>query len=189
MAGSGKSEVSTTGAVVGVLGALMRDKEIGPRIVPILCDEGRTFGMESFFKPFGIYSSLGQLYTPVDADFLLVAEMEGQPVGFSLTVPDFNQATQAMKGKMLPFGWLKFLLGKRKIDYARTILMGVLPEYRKLGIDVAMVYRTMQAGFAKGITRGECSWILADNVPMNRILEGYGADMYKTYRIYEKQVG
>ena len=70
-AGSGTSEVSTTGALVGVLGALLRDKEFGPSIVPILCDEGRTFGMESFFKPFGIYSQSGQLYTPVDAEFLL----------------------------------------------------------------------------------------------------------------------
>lgn len=124
----------------------------------------------------------------VDADFLLVAEMEGKPVGFSLTIPDFNQATQALRGKLLPFGWLKFLLAKRKITAARTILMGVLPEYRKLGIDVGMVYRTMQAGFAKGITSGECSWILADNRPMNRILEGYGAQRYKTYRVYEKKL-
>jgi len=124
----------------------------------------------------------------VDADFLLIAEYEGQPVGFSLTVPDFNQATQSLGGKLLPFGWLKFLLAKRKINYARTILMGVLPEHRTLGIDMAMVYRTMQAAFAKGVTAGECSWILADNVPMNRILEGYGADKYKTYRVYEKAV-
>jgi len=71
LAGSGKSEVSTTGAFVSVLGQLMRDKGLGKHIVPILCDEGRTFGMESFFKPFGIYSSLGQLYTPVDAEFML----------------------------------------------------------------------------------------------------------------------
>lgn len=126
--------------------------------------------------------------TLVDADFLLVAEMNGKPVGFSLTIPDFNQATQPLRGHLLPFGWLKFLLGKRKIDSARTILMGVLPEYRKMGIDMAMVYRTMQAAFAKGITRGECSWILAENRAMNRILEGYGADCYKTYRVYEKKL-
>ena len=124
----------------------------------------------------------------VDADFLLVAEMEGKPIGFSLTIPDFNQATQSLKGKLLPFGWLKFLLAKRKINYARTILMGVLPEYRKLGIDMVMVFKTMQAAFDKGITAGECSWILADNRSMNKILEGYGADKYKTYRVYEKPV-
>ncbi len=124
----------------------------------------------------------------VDADFLLIAELDGKPIGFSLTIPDFNQATHSLKGKLFPFGWLKFLLAKRKINYARTILMGVLPKYRKLGIDVAMVYKTMQSAFGKGITKGECSWILADNVPMNRILEGYKADCYKTYRVYEKLV-
>lgn len=124
----------------------------------------------------------------VDADFMLVAEMNGKPIGFSLTIPDFNQATQPLKGKLFPIGWLKFLLAKRKINYARTPMMGVLPEYRRLGVDMAMVYKTMQSGFAKGITAGECSWILADNAPMNRILEGYGADRYKTYRIYEKSV-
>jgi len=125
----------------------------------------------------------------VDGDFLLIAEMEGQPIGFSLTIPDFNQATQSLRGKLFPFGWLKFLLAKRKVNYARIILMGVLPEYRKLGIDMGMVYKTMQAAFRKGVTRGEASWILADNRPMNRILEGYGAKMYKTYRVYEKTVG
>lgn len=125
----------------------------------------------------------------VDPAYLLVAEMDDKPIGFSLTIPDFNQATQGMKGRMLPFGWLKFLLAKGRINYARTILMGVLPEYRKLGVDMAMVYRTMQAAFANGITSGECSWILEDNIPMNRILEGYGADMYKSYRIYEMPVG
>ncbi|PID78590.1 N-acetyltransferase [bacterium DOLJORAL78_65_58] len=124
----------------------------------------------------------------VDPAYLLVAEMEGRPIGFSLTIPDFNQATQGMKGKMLPFGWLKFLLAKGRIDYARTVLMGVLPQYRKLGVDMAMVYRTMQASFANGITRGECSWILEDNTSMNRILQGYGARKYKTYRIYEMPV-
>ncbi len=124
----------------------------------------------------------------VSADFLLVAEMEGKPVGFSLTIPDFNQAMQPLRGKLLPFGWLQFLLNKRKVRSARTILMGVLPDYRKLGIDVGMVYQTMRAAFAKGITHGECSWILADNRAMNRILEGYGADCYKTYRVYEKKL-
>jgi GNAT superfamily N-acetyltransferase len=124
----------------------------------------------------------------VDPEFLLVAEMDGEPIGFALTIPDFNQALQPIEGKLMPFGWLKFLLAKRKIDFARTILMGVLPAYRKLGVDIALVHRTMVTGFSSGITTGECSWILADNAPMNRILEGYGADRYKTYRIYEKPV-
>jgi hypothetical protein len=124
----------------------------------------------------------------VNPDYLLIAEMEGEPIGFALTVPDFNMALQPLKGKLWPFGWLRFLLGKRKIDQARTLLMGVLPQYRTLGVDMALVYKTMTASFKDGIAKGECSWVLADNEPMNRIMQGYGADMYKTYRIYERQV-
>ncbi len=59
-------EVSTTQAFVRVLNQLLRDKELGPRIVPILVDESRTFGMEGLFRQIGIYSPQGQLYTPVD---------------------------------------------------------------------------------------------------------------------------
>ena len=69
--GSGTAEVSTTVASVAVLQNLMRDPQLGKRIVPIVCDEARTFGMEAMFKPFGIYSSVGQLYTPVDAEYLM----------------------------------------------------------------------------------------------------------------------
>jgi pyruvate dehydrogenase E1 component len=69
--GSGSAEVSTTMAFVAILQAMLREPELGKRIVPIIVDEGRTFGMESLFKPFGIYSSVGQLYTPVDADYLM----------------------------------------------------------------------------------------------------------------------
>jgi pyruvate dehydrogenase E1 component len=68
--GSGDREFSTTMAFVRILSALLRDKNIGPRIVPIVPDEARTFGMEGMFRQVGIYSSVGQLYTPQDADQL-----------------------------------------------------------------------------------------------------------------------
>ena len=71
-AGTGSSrDVSTTIAFVRLLRMLLRDKEIGRRVVPIIPDEARTFGMDSMFREFGIYSSLGQLYEPVDAGMLL----------------------------------------------------------------------------------------------------------------------
>jgi pyruvate dehydrogenase E1 component len=68
--GSGDREVSTTMVFVRILSALVKDKEIGQRIVPIVPDEARTFGMEGMFRQVGIYSSVGQLYTPQDADQL-----------------------------------------------------------------------------------------------------------------------
>jgi len=69
--GSGEREISTTMAFVRCLSLLLRDKQLKERIVPIVCDEARTFGMEGMFRQLGIYSSLGQLYDPVDSDQLM----------------------------------------------------------------------------------------------------------------------
>ena len=68
---SGDREISTTMALVRLLTILVKDKQIGPHVVPIVPDEARTFGMEGMFRQIGIYSSMGQLYTPQDADQLL----------------------------------------------------------------------------------------------------------------------
>lgn len=76
--GTGEREISTTMAFVRVLTALTRDKTIGPRVVPIVPDEARTFGMEGMFRQLGIYSSVGQLYEPVDHDeFMYYREDKG----------------------------------------------------------------------------------------------------------------
>ncbi|MGH8462146.1 MAG: pyruvate dehydrogenase (acetyl-transferring), homodimeric type [Stenotrophobium sp.] len=70
LAGTGEREISTTMAYVQTLQLMLRDKKIGPRIVPIIPDEGRTFGMEAMFRSLGIYSVVGQKYQPEDADQL-----------------------------------------------------------------------------------------------------------------------
>jgi pyruvate dehydrogenase E1 component len=67
----GGKEMSTTVALVRMFGALLRDKTLGPRIVPIVADEARTFGMDNFFRQIGIYSPHGQLYAPQDANSML----------------------------------------------------------------------------------------------------------------------
>jgi pyruvate dehydrogenase E1 component len=69
--GTGERSISTTMAFVRVLAAILRDKQIGPRIVPIVPDESRTFGMEGMFRQLGIYSPVGQLYQPQDAEQLM----------------------------------------------------------------------------------------------------------------------
>ena len=65
------------------------------------------------------------------------------------------------------------------------LLLGVLPEYRRKGVDVMMILRTYKAALKGGISGGECSWILEDNGTMNHILDNLGAKVYKTYRIYD----
>ncbi len=69
--GTDEREISTTMAFVRVLAALLRDKQLGPHIVPIVPDESRTFGMEGLFRQVGIYSSVGQLYKPQDSEQLM----------------------------------------------------------------------------------------------------------------------
>jgi pyruvate dehydrogenase E1 component len=69
--GTGDREISTTMAFVRLFTALVKDKEIGPKVVPIVADESRTFGMEGLFRQLGIYSSVGQLYRPQDAEQLM----------------------------------------------------------------------------------------------------------------------
>ena len=69
--GTEEREISTTMAFVRILGMLVRDKNIGKQVVPIVPDESRTFGMEGMFRQLGIYSQVGQLYKPEDADQLM----------------------------------------------------------------------------------------------------------------------
>ena len=122
----------------------------------------------------------------VDPGFLLIAEREGEPIGFAMTTQDFNEALHGLNGSLLPFGWLKFLLAKRHIRGCRTLLLGVKPEHRQRGIDALLIYETVKYGTAHGYNDSECSWILEDNVGMNGALEKFGATLENRYRVYEK---
>lgn len=122
----------------------------------------------------------------VDPDLIFVAEVGGKPVGVSITLPDMNQPLLHMNGRLFPFGWLKFLWYRRKIHICRVFAMGVLEEYRGLGIDAVFYYLTAKAAIPKGYTMAEMSWILETNTMMNRAIRFLGGKVYKTYRIYEK---
>jgi pyruvate dehydrogenase E1 component len=89
LAGTGDREISTTMAFVRILNTLLRDKQIGKRVVPIVPDESRTFGMEGMFRQFGIWSQLGQLYQPEDANQLMFykEDQSGQLLQEGITEP------------------------------------------------------------------------------------------------------
>jgi pyruvate dehydrogenase E1 component len=89
LAGTGEREISTTMAFVRILNTLLRDKQIGKRVVPIVPDESRTFGMEGMFRQFGIWSQLGQLYRPEDANQLMFykEDQSGQLLQEGITEP------------------------------------------------------------------------------------------------------
>ena len=119
-------------------------------------------------------------------DLTLIAEVDGKIAGVSLALPDINQALIRIKnGRLLPFGIFKLLWYKRKIDMIRLTIMGVLKEYRHMGIDTCFVHETYKKALARGIWRCEMSQILESNVEMNNVLVKLGARIYKTYRIYD----
>lgn len=124
----------------------------------------------------------------VDPDLVMFAEVAGDPAGFTLSLPDFNQVLKKVNGRLLPFGFLKILTGKKKIDFLRVIIMGVKPEYQKKAIDSVFYLETIKAGNRNGYTGAEISWVLEDNMPMRMTAEKLGARIYKTYRIYRKSL-
>jgi hypothetical protein len=125
----------------------------------------------------------------IDEDWAYMAEKDGEVVGAALTLPDINQVMAKLNGRLLPFGWLKFLLGKRKIDQLRVFALGVKHEYRHSGVAAGLYLKHLETAARPGtIEGGEMGWILETNGPMNRAMEGMGGKVVKKYRVYEKSL-
>jgi len=123
-----------------------------------------------------------------EPELVLFAEVNGLPVGVSITVPDFNLVLKKLGGKLGPVGLLKFFYYKRKITGLRSIVFGLKKEYRRTGINTVLYYETEKAGARLGYTWCEMSWNLEDNDLINRFDEAVGGKLYKKYRIYEKSI-
>ena len=126
--------------------------------------------------------------TIAEEDLILLAEVDGEPAGFSLSMPDVNQALKHINGRLLPFGLFKLLWHSRKINRLRTAIMGVSKKYRGMGIEAVFCYETYVRALKHGFTDGEISWVLEDNLPMRNIVERWGSVLYKTYRLYDKRL-
>jgi GNAT superfamily N-acetyltransferase len=127
-----------------------------------------------------------QLKPVVNPDVCAIAEVEGEAVGFVLSLPDYNIALRHVSGRLFPFGILKLLWYRRRINALRTLTLGVTPGYRGRGLNALLITHINLAAAKSNLGRGECSWILEDNWEMRRILEKSGAIADKTYRVYEK---
>ncbi len=121
-------------------------------------------------------------------DWAMIAERDGEILGAALTLPDINQVLKKLNGRLLPFGWLKFLLGRRKIDQVRVFALGVKPEYQHLGIAAAFYIRHLETAKSTGVGGGDQGWILETNKPMNKAMEGMGGSVVKRYRLFEKDL-
>jgi hypothetical protein len=129
-----------------------------------------------------------------DEELIKIAEVDGNPVAFIVVLPNLNEAIRDLNGRLLPFGWLK-LLWRLKVTYpksARIPLMGVRCRFHDSIMGAALAFSVISSVQKHGINRGikelELSWILEDNRGMRAIIESIGGLVYKTYRIYSKQL-
>lgn len=135
-------------------------------------------------------ADLKQIYDP---SLVLFAEVDGETVGFALSLPDVNQAfhngIKIPRGIMnLPVGIWNLLTKKKAIDTVRIIVLGVRKEYRNRGVDALLYTATMNAAKKKGYQYGEASWVQDSNIPMNRAAQMMNGDRYKAYRVYKKNL-
>lgn len=134
-----------------------------------------------------------KLKSIVFEDLIRIAEYDGEPVAFMITLPDFNEKLAELDGSLLPFGWIKLLWWMRKprVRTMRVPLMGVVKRLQgsRLASQLAfmLIGQTNEAAVAHyGATRGEIGWILEDNQGMNAIAETLECTVNKVYDIYEK---
>jgi len=126
-------------------------------------------------------------------DLIRIAEVDGKPVAFMITLPDLNEAIAPLNGSLLPFGWAKLLLWLRKpqVRTMRVPLMGVVKELQasRMASQLAfmMIEYIRRASVARyGASRGEIGWILEDNQGMRSIATTLDARINKIYNVYEK---
>ncbi len=121
----------------------------------------------------------------VDPRIVLFAEKNAEPIGFALSVPDINQVLiHNKKGRLIP-GVLRLLWNRKKIDFIRIIILGVVLKYQRSSAGAVLFYETAVRAVQNGYFHGEAGWVLENNTMMNRAADFLNADKYKTYRIYE----
>ena len=109
-----------------------------------------------------------------------------EPMAFMLMLPDYNVAIAPTRGRLLPFGWLRFLLARSRVRSVRVVTLGVKGPWRQSGIQSIMMADSLRFLLKKGYTGAEVSWLLEDNELVIAAVRLWGGKLYKTYRIYEK---
>lgn len=120
-----------------------------------------------------------------------LVESPTEPVAFMLAMPDFNEALQPLRGRLLTpslFKFLPYLFRWRSTRLCRVITLGIKTPYRGQGLEAVMLDEGFKVGLRLGFRGAEASWVLEDNTAMCRFMEIFDARPYKTYRLYEQAV-
>ena len=124
----------------------------------------------------------------VEPSLVLFGEINNKIIGFALVMLDYNRIFKEMNGRLFPFGFIKLMTQKKKIKWSRIIVLGVLPEYQRKGLDAVFYWEIVNRAHNIGIDLGEASWVLEDNEMMKRGAQVMNGELYKTYRIYDKDI-
>ena len=147
----------------------------------------RTWGYVPMSEAELIYQSK-QLKLLLVPEMTSIAEIDGEAVGAGFALLDFNKILKTMNGRLLPFGWLKLMLGKKKIDRLRLVSTNVIPKYQSWGLGLVTLARVLPGAIDFGIRYGEFSWILESNRLSRGTVERGGARKYKHHRIYDRSL-
>ena len=151
-----------------------------------------NWGFVPFTQP--EIDDIGVMLKPiVYNDLIRIAELDGKPVAFMITLPDLNEAIKPLNGDLLPFGWAKLLLWLRKpkVKTMRVPLMGVVKELQASRMASQLAFMMIEYIRRAAVTnydakRGEIGWVLDDNQGMNAIADAIDSKVNKVYQIYEK---
>jgi hypothetical protein len=127
--------------------------------------------------------------TIIDPRMVLVAEMNTEPIGFLLCIPNFNELFIKIKdGRLFPTGIFRLLSGRKKIRSARVITVAIKKKYQHLGVGALLYPEIMKRGLQFNYPECELSWVVEDNAIMNQVARDLSANPYKTYRLYSKKI-
>lgn len=151
-----------------------------------------TLDRNSGFYPITVddlLASADDLKAFADPEFLIFAEVDGVPVGFMLTLPNFNEILYRTRGTphWLRLPWILYLMKTHKIRSVRQVVLGIEPEHRERGLAALMCYDMVQRTKVSAAS-AELSWIESNNKEVIVMIEAMGGVWYKTYHLYQKSL-
>ena len=127
------------------------------------------------------------LKSVIHPEAVLIAEIDEEPIGYLLAIPDVNYLLKNLNGRLLPTGIFKLLFGLKKLKRYRIWAMGVLPEYQQKGISV-LLFKKLNEALAPRNVYVEANYVLEDNHLMNNALDQLKFNLVKKYRVYDKEL-
>jgi len=124
----------------------------------------------------------------LDQEVAFMAEIDGKAAGFALSLPNLNEAIVRLNGSLNPINLLRFIRERKNIKSLRVFALGVKPEHRRIGVGAVFYEDTLLVARRRNYKWGEMSWILESNDAMNRAIRLMGGWVYKTYRIFKKDL-